>query len=225
MKTFDKPRYIQEHNAIFNQYRMKYQNRGSYLIEDGVVNLENYRGILFLLKEAYAKEQKFGEWNLVANLAEKGPWGMWNRVCEWTHGIENTIADKVEPFHDFSDEKKYRALSHLAVINVKKINGSSMSNDDDLKKYVEDNKKLLRREIESAQPQIIICGNTFHYLKSIFDIKINCKCDNWYYWLTIDGIGTVLILDYYHPAAQYPRLLTYYGITNIYQQALIDKNK
>ena len=57
----------------------------------------------------------------------------------------------------------------------------------------------------------------------IFDIKIDRKCDNWYYWLSIEGLGDVLALDYYHPAVQYPALLTYYGITNIYQQALIHK--
>lgn len=220
---FNSTHYEKEHEAIWNEYRMKYRERTSYLFEDGVVNVDNYRGVLFLLKEAYSKEQEFGEWNLVSNLAEKGPWGMWNRVCEWVHGIENTTTERVAPFHDFSDEEKYAVLSHLAVVNVKKINGTSTSSDDDLQKYVIENKEILRREIESVQPKIIVCGNTFRYLKTIFGIKTNRKCDNWYYWLTLDGLGTVLVLDYYHPAVQYPSLLTYYGITNIYQQALINK--
>lgn len=220
---FDRIRYEKEHEAIWNEYRMKYRERTSYLFEDGVVDADNYCGILFLLKEAYSKEQEFGEWNLVSNLAEKGPWGMWNRVCEWVHGIENTTVDRVKPFHDFSDEEKCTALSHLAVVNVKKINGTSTSSDDDLQKYVEDNKEILRKEIESVQPKIIVCGNTFRYLKTIFCIKNNHKCDNWYYWLKLDGLGTVLVLDYYHPAVQYPSLLTYYGVANIYQQALINK--
>ena len=220
---FDRTFYEKEHKAIWVEYRAKYKDRTSYLFEDGVVDADNYRGVLFLLKEAYSKEQEFGEWNLVSNLAEKGPWGLWNRVCEWVHGIEHTTADRIEPFRDFSDEENRNALSHLAVVNVKKINGTSTSNNDDLQKYVEENKEILRREIESVQPKIIVCGNTFHYLKTIFSIKTNRKCDNWYYWLSIDGLGDILVLDYYHPAVQYPVLLTYYGVANIYQQALINK--
>jgi hypothetical protein len=215
--------YNNEHKSIFDAYRMKYQNRNTVLFEDGVIDLENYRGILFFLKEAYAREQQFSECNLALNLAEKGPWGMWNRVCEWLYGIENTSIDQIEPFHDFSGEKMRNALSHSAVVNIKKVNGTSISNDNDLQRYAKENKNLLRREIISAQPKIIVCGNTFRHLKTIFDIEIDYHSDNWYYWLEIDGIGNVLILDYYHPASQYPKLLTYYGIVNIYQQALIHK--
>lgn len=222
---FDRTYYEKEHEAIWTEYRTKYQDRTSYLFEDGVVDADKYKGILFLLKEAYSKEQEFGEWNLVANLAERGPWGMWNRVCEWVHGIEYTTADRVEPFHNFSDEEKCNALSHLAVVNVKKINGTSTSSDSDLQNYVKENKDILRREILSLQPKIIVCGYTFRYLQTIFDIKTKRKSDNWYYWLALDGLGTVLVLDYYHPAVQYPSLLTYYGVTNIYQQALINKPK
>ena len=220
---FNKDLYEKEHDAVFCEYRAKYQDRSSLLFEDGIVDPDNYHGLLFLLKEAYSKKQEFGECNLVADLAKSGPWGMWNRVCEWAYGIENTTADKIAPFHVFSDEEKRKALSRLAVVNVKKINGKSTSSNEDLKKYVEDNKEVLRKEIGSIQPKIVICGNTFRYMKSIFDIKNDTQCDNWYYWLTIDGLGDILILDYYHPAVQYPALLTYYGIINIYQQALINK--
>lgn len=224
MEIFDKTRYLTEHKSIFDAYRLKYQNRNSCLFEDGIIDIENYHGILFFLKEAYSKEQ-FSECNLSLTLAEKGPWGMWHRVCEWTYGIEHTTVEQIEAFHNLSVEQMRNALSHSAVINVKKINGKSISNDNDLQKYAKENKDILRREILSAQPKIIVCGNTFRYLKTIFDIEINQNSDNWYYWLTIDGLGNILILDYFHPAAQYPKLLTYYGIVNIYQQALINKSK
>ena len=218
---FNKEFYEKEHKAAFCEYQGKYQDRNSFLFEDGIVDPDNYCGILFLLKEAYSKKQEFSKCNLVADLAKYGPWGMWNRVCEWTYGIEHTTAEKVAPFHNFFDEEKRSALSHLAVVNVKKINGKATSSGEDLQKYVDDNKEILRKEIESIQPKIIVCGGTFGFLKTILDIKIDQKSDNWYYWLTMDGLGDVLVLDYYHPAAQYPALLTYYGVTNIYQQALI----
>lgn len=222
---FDIVYYEKEHKKIFADYRMKYQNRKSYLFEDGVVDVANYQRVLFLLKEAYSEKQEFGECNLAANLAKNGPWGMWERVCEWMYGIENTTPDRIEAFRKFSDEEKQKAISHLAIINVKKIDGTSISSDEDLQWYTRENKDILRREIESVQPKIIVCGNTFRYLKTIFNFKNNHRCDNWYYWLTLDGVGEVLVLDFYHPAVHYPALLTYYGITNIYQQALVNKSK
>lgn len=215
---FDRHYYEKEHQAIFYAYDIKYRERKSCLFEDGIVDPSNYRGILFLLKEAHTENER--SCNLVDNLAKNGPWGMWHRVCEWAHGIEHTTVDQIEPFRPYSDSEKCTALSHLAVINVKKIDGTPTSDNKNLQMYVDQNKDLLRREIECVQPKIIVCGNTFGFLKTIFGIETEQKCDNWYYWLNIENLGTVLALDYYHPAAQYPALLTYYGITNIYQQAL-----
>lgn len=224
---FDQTHYQCEHRKIFDAYREKYKNRSSCLFEDGIVDPSNYQGILFLLKEAYSKDQTFSEWNLVSNLAEKGPWGMWNHVCMWTHGIEHTTNNRIEPFRDLTEEEKCCALSHLAIINVKKVNGTSTSSDSDLQGYVVENKELLCKEVLGVQPKIIVCGNTFRYLTAMFGITINKhqRCENWYYWLNIGELEDVLVLDYYHPAVQYPSLLTYYGLTNIYQQALIRKLK
>ena len=39
---FDRIRFEKEHKNIFDEYRTKYQNRSSYLFEDGVVDLDNY---------------------------------------------------------------------------------------------------------------------------------------------------------------------------------------
>ena len=160
---FDQTHYQCEHRKIFDAYREKYKNRSSCLFEDGVVDPSNYQGILFLLKEAYSKDQTFSEWNLVSNLAEKGPWGMWNHVCMWTHGIEHTTNNRIEPFRDLTEEEKCCALSHLAIINVKKANGTSTSSDSDLQGYVVENKELLCKEVLGVQPKIIVCGNTFRY--------------------------------------------------------------
>lgn len=64
--SFDKSYYSNEHEDILAQYREKYKGRSSYLFEDGIIDPSNYRGVLFLLKEAYSKEQRFGEWNLAS---------------------------------------------------------------------------------------------------------------------------------------------------------------
>lgn len=217
----DKTLYEKGHNEIYNWYREKYADRNSYLISDGIVDMDNYEGILFLLKEAYSREQKFGEWNLAQGLAEDGPWGMWHHVAKWTSGLLNTDENHITPFGDMSRDERNAMLRKIAVVNLKKVNGASFSTDEDLLKYATGNAEILRKEVEHTQPRIIVCGGTFRFLQQIYGIEIKQSNDNWFYWLELGNINRVLVLDFFHPAVRYPELLTYYGLTNIYQQALL----
>lgn len=221
---FDRELYRKEHDAIYSIYRAKYADRKSLLISDGVVDSEHYAGILFLLKEAYSRDQEFGEWDLAKGLADKGPWGMWHHVAKWTYGLLNTDETCIAPFRDFNWDMRNAMLRRIAVVNVKKVNGVSTSESDDLEQYVQNNTDLLRREITHVKPKIIICGGTYDFLKEIFGLKINQTCDNLYYWIDLGMGEKVLVVDYYHPAARYPEILSYYGLVNIYQQALINNH-
>lgn len=218
---FDPAIYETEHAAIYDRYREKYARRNSALIPDGVLDPEHYSGILFLLKEAYSREQQFGEWDLAATLADSGPWGPWGHVAKWVHGLLHTDTQTIAPYRDFSRAEKNALLRRMAVINLKKADGKSNSTEEDLTRYVTDNAELLRREIVHVRPRIIVCGNTFHHLKALFGISPPQPCDNWYYWLDLGDLKGVLVLDYFHPSARYPELLTYYGLVSIYQQALL----
>ena len=220
---FDRDFYEREHKEICAWYQEKYANRDSYLIFDGVADPENYTGILFLLKEAYGKERKLAEYDLVKDLADNGPWGHWGHVAKWTYGLLNTDEHVIAPYRDMNREEKNAMLRRMAVINVKKVNGERSSSYDDLMNYARENAAILRREIAHVRPRIIVCGNTFHFLKEIYGLTGKYSCDNWFYWLELDGSGEVLVLDYFHFSAHYPELLSYYGLTNIYQQALLHK--
>ena len=125
--VFDRVFYEKEHEAICAWYRQKYAERDSYLIFDGVVDPDNYAGILFLLKEAYSKDQKFGEYDLVADLAKNGPWGGWGHVAKWTSGLLRTDEHTIAPYRDMSKEEKNAMLRKIAVINVKKVDGKTSS--------------------------------------------------------------------------------------------------
>lgn len=215
--------YEKEHNEIYNRYREKYADRNSYLILDGIVDIENYEGILFLLKEAYANEQEFDEWDLAQGLAATGPWGMWHHVAKWTYGLLNTDKDHIARYCNLSNDDRNALLRKISVVNVKKVNGTSSSEYEDLLQYTTSNIEILRREINHVQPKIIVCGGTFDFLKQIYGLEIERSNDNWYYWLDLENMKNILVLDYFHPAVRYPELLTYYGLTNIYQQALLAK--
>lgn len=153
---------------------------------------------------------------------------MWLRVAQWTIGFLKTTDKRIEAYREFSPEEEKEVIHQIAAINVKKVNGKSNSKDEDLRKYLSDNEALLRREIESAAPRIIVCGSTFDYLNELFGSRINKKeqpCDNWHYRMDLGKAKDVLVIDAYHPSAHYPALLSYYGIVNIYQQALLAQRK
>ena len=135
------------------------------------------------------------------------------------------IAPKAENrCQNLTNQEKRDAIDSIAVINIKKVDGNPTSNDADITKHAEENKISLLREIEIVQPRIIVCGGTMKYLEKILGTKRNSKCDNWYYWFDIGNSKDVLVLDYCHPAFRSYSLLYYYGIVNIYQQALLSKD-
>lgn len=212
--------------AMFKEWKSKAKHQGAPFIEDGIVNPELWFSeqttgapkILFVLKEAYGES-----YCLCDSLREKGPWGsIWKRVAEWTYGILNTTAQRTARYTELDWHTANELLSHIAVMNLKKSNGTSNSNDEDLKKYADEDCGLLVHQLELINPTIIICGSTFSLLNDALNLgfdKKNHHNDNWYYW---DTKGR-LCLDFYHPANQYPALLNYYAIASIYQQALIER--
>lgn len=90
--------------------------------------------------------------------------------------------------------------------------------------------------IECKATSVALCEKTFHQCFSYSELlqteyaiitngvellayKYN---QNLAYHITLNG-HDVLVLDYWHPANQYPDIMNYYGLMSIYQQAL--KNK
>lgn len=223
MYNFDKYTYTDIHSRIFSIYDQKYMNRTTPLFEDGVICPEKYQGILFFLKEAYDDSCHEKNQSLIADLHNYEPWGMWHHVAEWSYGLAHTTKERIPTFRNLSSQEKKDAIDSIAVINIKKTDGKPISLDANIMAQAEANANLLCQEIEAAQPRIIVCGGTMKYLEKILGIKRKQRCDNWYYWIDIGKQKNVLVLDYCHPAIRSYSLLYYYGITNIYQQALLSK--
>ena len=224
MYNFNKNTYLKKHNKFFAAYDAKYANRTTPLFEDGVICPDKYQGIVFLLKEAYDRDNANLSHSLIDDLLKREPWGMWNHVAEWAYGLTQTTPNKIPAFNkNLPKQKKREAIDSIAVINIKKVAGKPISDDAEIMTYAEENACSLLQELEAAQPQIIVCGGTMKYLDKILGITRKKHCDNWFYWLDIGTQKNVLVLDYCHPAIRSYSLLYYYGITNVYQQALLSK--
>ncbi len=211
-------------NALFNDWIENQKDKGGTFIKDGVISPNDWFAQdirpLFLLKEAYGEGNT---WNLVdlINNTSKSAVGAFAAIPYWTEAIFNTTKDKIEPFKGNS---KYRKLGNdmlkkIAVVNVKKYNGKSSSQYNDILKYAEEDSAFLKREIEIIDPTIIICGYTIRPLEKILDV--NLKDGEKYnellfYTANINGRET-LVIDFWHPSLRTPKLMSYYGLANVYQ--------
>lgn len=199
-------------------------------ISDGVVNHDIWddrscgKHILYVLKEAYGGDE---DWSLAASVRTQAPWSaIWNRIVEWTYGISNTTPEKAARYEPdkISLDKPNKWLNQIAVVNLKKSGGKSNSKYPEISAYADYDAVELVKQIEMIDPEIIVCGATFEDLNRISGNTCEKgSCDNWYYYSDAIGGKERLFIDYYHPANRYPSLLNYYGIVNIYQQAIIEK--
>jgi len=156
--------------------------KGLLPIIDGIIDIEKYvkakYRILWILKEPHDEwvtvkatgQKRNGGWDLVHDIYEKLTEDsikkllVAKRVMETTFKLLPDIGNSLEAFKS------------IAYINIKKIPGGRFSFQNQIEKAYNDNKDLLKEQIETYNPNIIICGNTLPYLSmdNYFE-KINRK--------------------------------------------------
>lgn len=223
-----------QHDALMREWRSRHEREGKQrFVKDGVLCAAKYLSstpkICFLLKEAhFARTGSLVKW-----LNKGGMTPMWATVAEWASGLQRTTAAGPLPKKPaLTDNAKTELLRSVAIVNVKKSEGVESSDYSDLLDYVEADQDLLRRQIELLDPDVIVCGNNSSFLRVLYDAGITPK-------RKVDDAGEIdhkkmlangyivfngrIILDYYHPANQFPSKLNYYTICALYQQALEEK--
>lgn len=225
-----------ELDNLFEEWKEKHKSAGhKYFISDGIVNEAEWENvspkICFFLKEAYSRDGS--SWSLTKWINNGALVRMWNKVAEWTNGLLHTTSDFIPKYSYIDDKTKSKCLKSISIVNTKKSDGLSNSDWNDLLFYAQDDSKLLKQEIDLINPDIIICGYTGSLLRvvygaSVCDSKVNndgmINADDFKKngYAIVDGR---IIIDYYHPANQFPNMLNYYTICSLYQQALKDMEK
>lgn len=217
-KWVKKPEHI---NEIFNY--------------DGIINEDEWnkkdnKKILYFLKEAhqgnrrledFKKKEGNDSYDLVGELNSNKPWGMWKKVAIWTSAINNTNEKGTQKYSktDIS-VVEHDLIKSISVLNVKKSNGYTTSKHHELEVYTETDKVEIKEEIEIIKPKVIVCDNNCSLLSFIYEDIDQEKLHEDHYLIFED----MIIIDYYHPANQYPNFVNYYAIAGIYQQALKERN-
>lgn len=244
--------YSEEIQKLFDDWSQKsgmqdnitINHKQNCFIRDGIVNLDEWRKsdnkILFVLKEArgtgwdkehttgWGKEHTLATW---LNDSGGGKYPTWKYVAQWTEGIEKTTDTHVGKYKEkLEDETRKTIIRKIAIMNLKKSDGNSSSNDEELQAYARFDKDELKKEFELIDADIIVCGSTFGILYEIIYEQpplnsTNGKptSDNMYYFFELGGRKR-LFIDYYHPSLYpVPDIMKYYGLVGIYHQALIEK--
>ena len=228
-------------NELLNKWRDSHLKRGyTKFIYDGIVNKESWdaadKKICFFLKEAYLKDDVETA-DLCDWLNKYDLWRMWWVVSDWIYGIENTTSISISAFDEKLLNEKTPANKRVrsaAIINIKKSNGNTNSEHEDLETFANNDKELIKQQFSEIDPQIIVCGNTGYYFETVFGYdpetanscaeyngtKINHEIFNQkgYAWA-----GNTLIIDFCHPSNRFMRMGKYYAFCALYQQALIEK--
>lgn len=231
-------------DELFDVWEKEEIHKGKEFVRDGFVckkewDSSEYKKILFVLKEAYGdvEDGSITKWlKDCKNLPQ-----MWKRVVEWAYGINNTNESYIGEFPSIlfneegtSTEAAKKLLKSIAIINLKKSNGQSLSNKKEINLYAKNDSEFLKKQIQLISPDIIVCGFTLDALdKYVYgkEIKKN-KCDDWFYNTCKITNRETIVIDYYHPAAWSTKIedwgdpeVRYHKLAECYQQALLSKIK
>ncbi|CAN2042122.1 Uracil DNA glycosylase superfamily protein [Candidatus Magnetomoraceae bacterium gMMP-15] len=201
---------------IFKEWKEREIHKGKLFITDGIIDQEKWDiseiKILFLLKEAYESnpEVKTG-WSL-CNLISKNWKGPKGKMCwamaQWAYGIQQLHKTGDVPFFQRRGDDLKRALLSSAVINLKKSEGKSKSDNKDLSSYVKSDWDLIERQIDLIKPNIVICGMTFPLIRD--RLKGAKKFSEWIYIYK-----NLYFIDFWHPTNRYPNKLNYYSLCSV----------
>lgn len=231
---------MQKLDELFSEWEKYDISKGrNHFIEDGIVNEDIWfrqdksKRICFFLKEAYLLEEDKSDnlkWNLAKALNDGFLKRMWHSVADWTYGIQNTTENCIPAYITLSNEAKIAELHKISVVNCKKSSGKSKTDWNEIERIVSEEAiaDFIRNELKIIDPGIIVCGNNaillYKYIfketdgglnqdefRKMLDSKHFCRWND------------ILIIDFYHPANQYPKFMNYYSLCAVYQQALMER--
>ena len=234
--------YKKQIDELFSYWQNKDPNgdidHSDRFIKDGVVCPEKWFSQevrpLFLFKEAYTTKGDNEMKDLIKDhliRTDKPIDKMWERVSDWTRGLMFlSETGEILPFASQEKIKFYgnEYIQKIAVINVKKSSGEKLSNDDNLRKYSKYDAEEIVEQLELCDPTLIICGYTGQYLFDALNtkgIKIEKKNRNdfqkqhFVYSFELNG-HNVQLVNFWHPANQFPDMLNYYGLMHILKEIL-----
>lgn len=183
-------------------------NNSDYVI-DGIIDVEKYLNakyrILWILKEANSEGvtwsylDKFKDNDWLFKCGKSIP--TIKRIIYTTYGLLRDSEWNDIP--DAKNEKSFEPLQEIALINIKKIPGTNASKDSMIQEACTENKDLLKNQIDTYNPNIIIFGNTLQYFElSNFEGLEQAEKEYTDYGNVFYNTGDKLYIHTWHPAVR-----------------------
>ena len=206
------------HEKLLSDWSKNELHQQQVFVSDGIIDFERWskapRKVLFLMKEAYGEPNTKENWDFCSLLRTWGKpkFKMLKLISYWAYALHHSRPGYVPPF-TFTEECACDSFLASALVNVKKSNGKSTSQDDDLIKYVHSDGGFLLKQIELIDPQIVVCGNIWRLVCHLWPNREEIYDRVW-------QCGKYLFIDATHPANRYPNWLDYYAVAALFQGAL-----
>ena len=221
-------KYEKEIKELFEKWQNKEPNgdidHSDRFIKDGVVCPEKW----------FSQDVR----PLIADHLKKKDDGiskMWERVSDWTRSLMIlAYSGDIVPFASQNKIAEYgnQYLDQIAVINIKKSSGKKESDDENLMKYARKDSKEIVEQLKLCNPTLIICGNTGKYLIEALKIegvgvdienRTDFQKEHFIYTFELNKHKVVLV-NYWHPANQFPDIMNYYCLMNILKSVFNSSN-
>lgn len=202
-------RKLKELNSeISNQIEQNAKIRDCHFVIDGVIDPEKYLNakyrVLWILKEANSDNDS---WSYLENFKRKEwleKYGLSNptlrKVIYTTYGILRNSEWSDIP--SANEEAAFNSLQEIALINIKKMPGGSVAENNTIQEAYNEDHDLLKKQIEAYDANIVIFGGSFKYFqKTDFKglesaEKEITELGNHYY-----NTGEKLYINSWHPSA------------------------
>ena len=223
--TKSKPINLGKHKAVLEEWQARSHHATETFVSDGPIDPKRWskieRRVLFLAKEAHGKTETGGHWDLPTLVREewkKPKYKLWWTLGYWAYGIQRLASGPIpsSPWtggQHWKDEVRESVLAS-AVVNIKKSDGRSSSNDNDLREHVYRDWDLIKQQVECLSPHVIVCCNTWPLVKERVWPHAQQISE------LVHSIDGILVLDFWHPASLFPNVMNYYTVVTLVHRAL-----
>lgn len=145
----------EQEQALFARWKSE---RGyQYFISDGIFdeaewNKQAYK-ILFVLKEANWENGNADLCEFLLSEESSSYWKTWNNIARWI----KALLEQGEYPRNVSKADKSFWLRKVAAMNLKKVGGDAVAENDTIREYAQADRVYIKEQIELYQPDIIIC--------------------------------------------------------------------
>ncbi len=180
-------------------------------ITDGVVDIERYLSsspkMLWIWKEPWEEfdENGGGVWSVTQNLIPKkiaegkiGNKGLYANMAYITYSVFNNYPNWSEIPWVTDDPSVGESLKSIAYINVNKFPGKKWSNPEHIKSCYGRNRNILKKQVATINPDVVIVGNILHLFYEDFGLKtVELISEGSVEFCSKDGC---LYINAYHPS-------------------------